>query len=67
MPVVDGRVTLEKIRANERSRNIPVVFLTAINSKEKILAIASLNPADYLLKPVNAKRILETAQRITGE
>ena len=67
MPVVDGRVTLEKIRANERSRNIPVVFLTAINSKEKILAIAPLNPADYLLKPVNAKRILETARRITGE
>ena len=66
MPVVDGRVTLEKIRANERSRNIPVVFLTAINSKEKILAVAPLNPSDYLLKPVNAKRILETAQRITG-
>lgn len=66
MPVVDGRVTLEKIRANERSKNIPVVFLTAINSKEKILAVAPLNPSDYLLKPVNAKRILETAQRITG-
>lgn len=66
MPVVDGRKTLEKIRMNERSRDIPVVFLTAINSKEKILAVAPLNPSDYLLKPVDAKRILETAQRITG-
>ena len=67
MPVVDGRVTLQKIRENERSRDIPVVFLTAINSKEKILAVAPLNPSDYLLKPVNARRILETARRIMGE
>lgn len=66
MPVVDGKATLEKIRMNERSRNLPVVFLTAINSKEKILAVAPLNPADYLLKPVDSKRILETAKRITG-
>ncbi|MDD7178716.1 MAG: response regulator [Lachnospiraceae bacterium] len=66
MPVVDGKMVLEEIRANEQSRDIPVVFLTAINSKEKILAVAPLNPSDYLLKPVNAKRILETAQRITG-
>lgn len=67
MPVMDGRKTLQKIRENECSKDIPVVFLTAINSKEKILAVAPLNPSDYLLKPVNAKRILETAQRILGE
>ena len=67
MPVVDGKMVLEEIRANEQSRDIPVVFLTAINSKEKILAVAPLNPSDYLLKPVNAKRILETAKRIMGE
>lgn len=66
MPVLDGKGTLEQIRANERSRDIPVVFLTAVNSKEKILAVAPLNPSDYLLKPVNANRILETAKRITG-
>ena len=66
MPVLDGKGTLEQIRANEQSRDIPVVFLTAVNSKEKILAVAPLNPSDYLLKPVNANRILETAKRITG-
>ena len=67
MPVVDGRVTLKKIRANDSSKDIPVVFLTAINSKEKIIAVMHLNPSDYLLKPVNANRILETAERILGE
>ena len=67
MPVMDGRMTLEKIRTYEKSRDLPVVFLTAINSKEKILAVAPLNPSDYLLKPVNARRILETARRIMGE
>ena len=67
MPVVDGRVTLKKIRANDSSKDIPVVFLSAINSKEKILAVMHLNPSDYLLKPVNANRILETAERIIGK
>lgn len=67
MPVLDGKGTLEQIRANEQSRDIPVVFLTSVNTKEKILAIAPLNPSDYILKPVNANRILETARRITGK
>ena len=67
MPVVDGRVTLKKIRANDSSKDLPVVCLSAINSKEKILAVMHLNPSDYLLKPVNANRILETAERIIGK
>jgi CheY-like chemotaxis protein len=66
MPDMDGRATLKKIRSNPKTGHLPVVFLTAINSKDKILAVADLNPSDYLLKPVKAKRIRETAERITG-
>lgn len=67
MPIVDGKMALKKIRTNHRSKDIPVVFLTAINDKEKILAVMHLNPSDYLLKPVNANRLLETAERIIGK
>jgi CheY-like chemotaxis protein len=66
MPGMDGRMTLEKIRSNPKTGHLPVVFLTAINNKEKILSVADLNPSDYLLKPVHASRIRETAERITG-
>ena len=66
MPIMDGKQTLEKIRADEKAKDIPVVFLSAINDKEKVLAVLHLNPSDYLLKPVNAERVLETTKRIVG-
>ncbi len=66
MPIMDGKQTLEKIRADEKAKDIPVVFLSAINDKEKVLAVLHLNPSDYLLKPVNTERVLETTKRIVG-
>ena len=45
MPVCDGRMTLEMIRADEDLSSIPVVFLTAINNRENIEAVLKLKPA----------------------
>lgn len=59
MPVCDGRQTLEMLRADEDSRNIPVIFLTGVNDREHIEAVLSLRPAGYLLKPPDKKRIVE--------
>jgi len=60
MPEYDGRQTLEMLRANEKTKNIPVFFLTGVASREKIDAIISLRPQGYILKPLNRKLILET-------
>lgn len=51
MPVCDGRMTLEMIRADEELCDIPVIFLTGVNSKEHIKAVLALQPAGYYLKP----------------
>ena len=51
MPVCDGRMTLEMIRADEEMRDIPVMFLTAVNDRENIEAVLRLKPAGYFLKP----------------
>ena len=45
MPVCDGKMTLEMIRADEELKSIPVVFLTAINDRENIEAVLKLKPA----------------------
>lgn len=66
MPVVNGKMTLELIRNNPTLRDIPVVFLTGVNDKERIMSVMQLNPADYLLKPVDHDKILETVKRIIG-
>lgn len=51
MPICDGRMTLEMIRADEDLCEIPVIFLTGVNSREHIEAVLELNPAGYYLKP----------------
>ena len=38
MPVCDGRMTLEMIRADDDMKDIPVVFLTAVNDRANIEA-----------------------------
>ena len=59
MPVCDGRQTLEMIRSDKESAQIPVVFLTGVNDREHIEAVLSLRPAGYLLKPPDKRRIVE--------
>ncbi|MDE6615177.1 MAG: response regulator [Lachnospiraceae bacterium] len=51
MPVCDGRMTLEMIRADDDMKDIPVIFLTAINDRANIEAVLKLKPAGYFLKP----------------
>lgn len=58
MPVCDGRMTLEMIRAEDDLKCIPVVFLTAVNARADIEAVLKLKPAGYLLKPPVKDRLL---------
>jgi PAS domain S-box-containing protein len=52
MPVMDGFETAELIRGRERSRETPIIFLTAAISGEVFIARGySLGAVDYLVKP----------------
>lgn len=64
MPVCDGKMTLEMIRADEEMKDIPVVFLTAVNDRENIEAVLKLKPAGYFLKPPVKDRLLAEIERI---
>ncbi len=64
MPVCDGKMTLEMIRADEEMRSIPVVFLTAINDRANIEAVLKLNPAGYFLKPPVKDKLLAEIEKI---
>ena len=56
MPVCNGRETMIKIREIESNKNIPIVFVTAVNKKEHIKSVLALKPDGYLLKPINDLR-----------
>ncbi len=64
MPVCDGRMTLEMIRADEDMKDIPVIFLTAINDRANIEAVLRLKPAGYFLKPAEKNRLLAEIDKI---
>lgn len=67
MPVCDGKMTLEMIRSDEEMRDIPVIFLTAVNDRANIEAVLRLNPAGYFLKPAVKERLLGEIGRILNE
>lgn len=52
MPEMDGFETASIIKQREKSRNIPIIFLTAINkSDENIQTGYSVGAVDYVFKP----------------
>lgn len=67
MPLYDGRETMMKIRESESTKDIPIVFVTAVNDKEHIKAVLSQRPAGYLLKPLDKERLIRTVKEIIGE
>ena len=67
MPIFDGRETMMKIRESEDTKNIPIVFVTAVNDKEHIKAVLSHRPEGYILKPLDKDRLLRTVKEIIGE
>lgn len=64
MPMENGATVLEKIRANEKTKNLPVVFLTGVTEKNKIREVLALRPQGYLLKPIDVERVSSTIKGI---
>lgn len=66
MPIENGPAVLEKLHANEGTKDIPVVFLTSITERNKIQKALSLNPQGYLLKPIDHDQLIDSIQKIIG-
>ncbi len=66
MPEENGLMVLKKLRADESTKNIPVVFLTGLNDGAKIKQIIEMKPQGYLLKPVNREKLIEAIRGVIG-
>jgi len=65
LPKVDGLEVLRRIRADERTRNIPVVVLTSSKLQEDILGSYRGGANAFVRKPVNF-RDFATAMNAVG-
>jgi DNA-binding response OmpR family regulator len=59
MPDLDGFETAALIRERQRTRHIPIIFVTAVhNEEEQIIRGYALGAVDYIIKPFNADVLL---------
>lgn len=64
MPEEKGPQVLEKIRANQSTKDVPVIFLTGVTEKEKIQKALVMQPQGYLLKPIDRERLMDTISKV---
>ncbi|MGH2779389.1 MAG: response regulator transcription factor [Actinomycetota bacterium] len=66
MPRMDGYQTVEKLKSNEKTASIPVVFLSAKAQQSDVDKGLRYGVADYLTKPFDPGELLEVVQRLIG-
>jgi two-component system, response regulator len=64
LPLVDGMEVLRQIRADPRTKLIPVVMLTSSAEDRDIIESYQLGVNSYIVKPVNFEQFSETARQL---
>ena len=64
MPGDNGPTVLKKLRNNPETKDIPVVFLTAMTERSKIEDVLALKPQGYLLKPIDREKLYQVISNV---
>jgi signal transduction histidine kinase len=58
MPGIDGFETCRRLKANEHTRHVPVIFMTALSDAESKIQALEMGAVDYIAKPFHEKEVL---------
>jgi two-component system, response regulator len=64
LPKVDGMKVLRRIKADERTRTIPVVVLTSSNQERDMVESYQLGVNSYIVKPVDFDKFLDCVRQL---
>ncbi len=64
MPIVDGPAMLEKLRGEERFKDLPVVTISAAGERDVVVRMLELGVLDYLRKPLNLIAVQKRLERL---
>ena len=57
MPGIDGFEVCRRLKAGPATRNIPVLVVTALSEREKLMEAIEAGASDFLTKPVDLKEV----------
>lgn len=62
LPKVDGLEVLRRLKADPRTKMIPVVMLTSSKEQRDVVESYQLGVNSYIVKPVNVERFMEAVR-----
>jgi DNA-binding response OmpR family regulator len=66
MPRMTGYEACKHLKANEATRDIPVIFLSAKGQETEITTGLDAGAADYILKPFAPDKLISTIKKVLG-
>ena len=64
LPLIDGIEVLRRIKADERTKTIPVVMLTSSHEERDLVETYRLGVNSYIVKPVDFEQFTESARNL---
>ena len=64
LPLIDGIEVLRRIKADDRTRTIPVVMLTSSHEERDLVESYRLGVNSYIVKPVDFDQFTESARAL---
>ena len=64
LPKIDGLEVCRQVKANEATRHIPVIMLTAKKSKQDRIMGEQAGADLYITKPYKSSMVIETIERL---
>ncbi|MBI4614736.1 MAG: response regulator [Planctomycetes bacterium] len=64
LPDLDGPEVLERLRRDERTRSVPVVFLTGVTRESELDELRSLGARGAIAKPFDPRHLLGTVRAL---
>jgi two-component system, response regulator len=64
LPKVDGLQVLQRVRADERTRRLPVVIFTSSSEEEDLIKSYDLGANSYVRKPVEFEQFLDATRQL---
>ncbi len=62
MPEIDGFETCRRLKFHDATREIPVIFVTALSATEDIVRAYEAGGVDYIVKPVRRPEVIARVQ-----